>query len=190
MDALWWFYTIVLGAAFAQIAMGMAVQWKIRAATSEPIFLPALLWLGFLLILTIEIWIAVGFYQRTVTSMSILSLLAFLWIPMGILVLSVFLAEPTWSNSAPSSDEERFARLRRPYFTVLVSIPIVNLVHEIALGSAGMDADLLFPVLLAAGAILGFFLRTRKTDAALAGVMLVIICVYLATSYGTVSIPA
>ena len=189
MDALWWFYTIVLGAAFAQIATGMAVQWKIRAATAEPIFLPTMLWLGFLLILTIQVWIAVGFYQRTVTSMSILSLLAFLWVPMGIMVLSVFLAEPTWNGSAPTSDEQRFTRLRRPFFTVLASIPLVNLVHEIALGSAGMDADLLFPVLLAAGAILGFFLRTRKADATLAGVMLVIICVYLVSSYGTVAIP-
>ena len=51
MDALWWFYTILLGAAFAQIAMGMAVQWKIRAATSEPLFWPTVLWLAFLIIL-------------------------------------------------------------------------------------------------------------------------------------------
>lgn len=98
MDALWWFYTILLGAAFAQIAMGMAVQWKIRAATSEPLFWPTVLWLAFLIILTIEVWIAVGFYQRTETSMSIMSLLAFLWVPMGIMTLGVFLAEPTWNG--------------------------------------------------------------------------------------------
>ena len=190
MDALWWFYTIVLGAAFAQIAMGMAVQWKIRAATTEPIFLPSMLWLGFLLILTIEVWIAVGYFQLTVTSMSVLSLLAFLWVPMGILVLGIFLAEPTWNGTAPASDQERFSRLRTPFFVVLLSIPVVNLFHEIALGSAGFDADLLFPLLLSGGAIIGLFLRSRRADALLAGAMLIVMCVYLFTSYGTVSLPA
>ena len=189
MDALWWFYTIVLGAAFAQLAMGLAIQWKIRAASSEPIFLPTVLWLGFLLILTIEVWIAVGFYQRTETSMSILSLLAFLWVPMGIMILGVFLAEPTWNGSAPSSDEERFARLRTPFFTVMASIPVVNLVHEISLGSASFDADLVFPALLTVGAIVGFFLRSRRADALLAGAMLATISLYLVTSYGTITLP-
>jgi hypothetical protein len=190
MDALWWFYTILLGAAFAQIAMGMAVQWKIRAATSEPLFWPTVLWLAFLIILTIEVWIAVGFYQRTETSMSIMSLLAFLWVPMGIMTLGVFLAEPTWNGSAPASEEERFTRLRVPFFTVLASIPAVNLAHELALGSLGWDADLAFPVIMMLGAVAGFFLRTQKSDAILAGGMVVIISVYLVTSYGTISIPA
>ena len=189
MDALWWFYTIVLGAAFAQIAMGIAVQWKIRAATAEPIFLPTMLWLGFLLILTIEVWIAVGSYQRSETSMSILSLLAFLWVPMGIMTLGVFLAEPTWNSGAPNSDEERFARLRTPFFFVLASIPAVNLVHEISLGSAGIDADLAFPLILIVGAVIGFFIRGRRSDALLAGSMVAAISLYLFTSYGTVALP-
>ena len=104
--------------------------------------------------------------------------------------LGVFLAEPTWNGSAPASEEERFTRLRVPFFTVLASIPAVNLAHELALGSLGWDADLAFPVIMMLGAVAGFFLRTQKSDAILAGGMVVIISVYLVTSYGTISIPA
>ena len=187
MDVLWWFYTIVLGAAFAQLAMALAVQWKIRAATGEPLHAPTVLWLVFLLILTIEVWIAVGYYIRTVSSMSVLSLLAFLWVPLGIFILGIFLADGTWGSTAPGSDEERFNRLRRSFFTVLLLIPVVNIVHELTLGSLGLDADLVFPGLIAAGAVVGFVIRGVKADTILAAAMVVMIAVYLLTSYGTVA---
>lgn len=35
MVALWWFYTIVLGAAFAQIAMGMAAKAAIESGCAS-----------------------------------------------------------------------------------------------------------------------------------------------------------
>ena len=187
MDVLWWFYTIVLGAAFAQLAMALAVQWKIRAATGEPLHAATVLWLVFLLILTIEVWIAVGYYIKTVSSMSVLSLLAFLWVPMGILILGVFLADGTWGAKAPGSDEERFSRLRRSFFSVLLLIPVVNFAHELALGSLGVDADLLFPGLIAIGAVIGFFIRGLRADTVLAAAMVAVIAVYLLTSYGTVA---
>lgn len=188
MDVLWWFYMIVLGTAFAQIAMALAVQWKIRAATGDPLYLPTTLWMFFLLVLTIEVWISVGFYVNTVVSMSVLSLMAFLWVPMGILILSVFLSDSTWRGASPTSDEERFSRLRKSFFTVLLLIPLINLAHETILGNASVDQDLLFPLLIAAGAIVGYFLRSTRADTLLAGAMLIVIGTYLFTSYGTVSV--
>ena len=187
MDVLWWFYTIVLGAAFAQLAVALAVQWKIRAGGGPALHAPTVLWLAFLLILTIEVWIAVGYYIKSVSSMSVLSLLAFLSVPMGILILGVFLADGTWGDDAPGSDEERFSRLRRSFFTVLLLIPVVNFAHELALGSLGVDADLLFPGLIAVGAVVGFFIRGLKADTILAAAMVGVITVYLFTSYGTVA---
>lgn len=187
MDVLWWFYTIVLGAAFAQLSLALAVQWKIRAGTGEPLHAPTVLWLVFLLIFTIEVWIAVGYYIRSTSSMSVISLLAFLWVPMGVLILAAFLSDGTWGATAPGTDEERFSRLRRSFFTVLLSIPVVNFVHEWALGSLGVDADLLFPGLIAIGAIIGFTIRGLRADTILAGAMVIVITVYLLTSYGTVA---
>jgi len=186
VDVLWWFYTIVLGGAFTQVAVALAVQWKVRAGAGTPVHPATVLWLVFLLILTIEVWIAVGYYIRTVDSMSIISLLAFLWVPMGILILGVFLADGTWTGAAPGSDEERFSRLRIPFFSVLLLIPMVNVVHEFVLGSLSVDADLLFPGLIAIGAVVGFFIRGVKADGLLAAAMVVVIAVYLLTSYGTV----
>ncbi len=187
MNALWLFYTIVLGAAFAQISLSMAVQWKIHAATGERLYLPTFLWLGFLLILTVEAWVALGDYQRTTTSMSVLSMLAFLWVPLGVFTLSIFLAEPTWNGTAPADDEERFTRLRGSFFTVLLLIPGINLLHEFFLGSVGFDSDLAFAALLILGALIGFRIRTRTADSILAGAMIVVISTYLFLEYGTIS---
>lgn len=187
MDVLWWFYTILLSSAFAQLAVALAVQWKMRAGAGSPVHPPTILWLVFLLVLTIEVWIAVGYYIKTVSSMSIISLLAFLWVPMGILFLGVFLTDSTWIGSAPGSDEERFTRLRTSFFTVLLLIPIVNSVHEFYLGKLSVDADLLFPALIALGALVGYFLRGTRADTMLAAAMVIVISVYLLTSYGTVT---
>lgn len=187
MDVLWWFYTILLGTAFAQLAVSLAVLWKNRAGAGVPLHPPTVLWLVFLLVLTIEVWIAVGYYVRSVTSMSVFSLLAFLWVPMGILFMGVFLTDMTWIGSAPNSDAERFSRLRTSFFMVLLLVPLVNLGHELYLDSLGLDADLLFPGLIAVGALVGFFLRSVRADTLLAAAMLAVIGVYLVTSYGIVS---
>lgn len=188
MDALWWFYTIVLGAAFAQLAVGIAVQWKTHLASGEPMHLPTLLWQVFLVVLTIEVWVAVGFYVSSIRSMSVLSLLAFLAVPMGILVLSVLLADQWWNGAPGLPDEARFARMRPAFFTVLLLIPVINLGHELALGTLGVDGDLFFPLAIAAGAGVGFALRGPRADALLATAMTGVTLAYLLVSYGTVSV--
>ncbi|MGI9196475.1 MAG: hypothetical protein ACR2KE_03335, partial [Candidatus Nanopelagicales bacterium] len=60
---MWWFYTVILGIAFGQILMELAVafrDWR-RVPTSRP-FWPAILWLAFLLVLVVQVWIAVTYY--------------------------------------------------------------------------------------------------------------------------------
>ena len=188
MDLPWWFYSILLGTAFAQLAVALAVQWKVRAGAGVALHPPTMLWLVFLMVLTIEVWVAVSYYVRAISSMSILSLLAFLLVPMGILIMGVFLADSTWTGAAPGSDEERFSRLRPSFFAVLLLVPLVNFAHEFYLGSLGFDADLVFPALIAVAAVVGFFLRTSRADTVLAAAAVAVIAVYLVTSYGTVSV--
>lgn len=188
MDALWWFYTVVLGAAFTQIALAIALQIKTRVGSGVPVHWPNLLWQFFLTILTIEAWIAVGYFQRSLQSMSVLNLLGFLWVPMGILMLSVFLADQWWNGAAAQGDEERFNRLRPAFFTVLLLLPVVNLLHSASMGALAFNADLLFQLLIALGAVIGFFLRTLRADVILSAAMLAVITIYLFTSYGTITL--
>lgn len=188
MDGLWWFYTVLLGAAFAQLAVGIALQWKTHIVIGDSMHWPTLLWQVFLLALTIEVWVSVGFYIRTLTTMSVLSLLAFLAVPMGILVLSVLLADQWWNRSPAMSDEERFVRVRRAFFIVLLAIPVINIAHELVLGSLALDADLFFPLAIAGGALAGLVVRARRADSSLAAAMVVLVVAYLLTTYGTVSV--
>ena len=55
------------------------------------------------------------------------------------------------------------------------------------LGKLALDADLLFPALIAAGALAGYFLRGTRADTLLAAAMVTVISVYLLTSYGTIT---
>ncbi len=188
MDVLWWFYTVILGAAFTQVSIAIAVQWKTSSATGERLHLPTLLWQIFLIILTVQVWVAVSVYLRTVESMSVLSLLAFLWVPMGLLILSIFLADQWWNGRSTDDDEQRFNALRRPFFVVLILIPVINLVHEIAMGSAGFDDDTLFPLAIAIGGVIGLRLRSVRADSILAAAEILLVLVYLFAFYGSVSI--
>lgn len=188
MDVLWWFYTVILGAAFIQVSISIAVQWKTSSANRERLHLPTLLWQVFLIILTVQVWVAVSVYLRTVESMSVLSLLAFLWVPMGLLILSVFLADQWWNGKSTEDDEQRFNALRRPFFLVLILIPVINLVHEITMGTASLDADTLFPLAIALGGVIGLRLRSARADSILAVAEILLVLVYLFAYYGTVSV--
>ncbi len=188
MSDLWWFYTIILGGAFGSIAASIAVQWKTRLVSGGSLHWPTLLWQIFLLILTVQVWIAVGYYQKSVHETSILGLLAFLWVPLGILILSIFLADQWWNGDGGHPDDHRFGRLRRAFFSVLFLIPVVNLVHEAFLGSLGWDADTFFPVAIAVGAVVGLFIRSHRADTVLAAVMTAVIAVYLVGYYGSVAV--
>lgn len=139
---------------------------------------PTLLRFVFLILLTIQVWIAVGYFVGKITSISVLMLLAFLWVPLGILILTVFLSDGTWGTNSPASDEDCFNLMGRSFFIVLMLIPFVSIVHELVLGTLGIDEDLYFPTLIMVCVFFGLFLRK----------VVALISTYLFTFYNTVSV--
>ncbi len=195
---MWWFYTVVLGMSFGQILQELAVAVRDWARSGPPSadgaraesprarpFLPAMLWQVFLLVLVVEVWLAVTYYRRTLNTIPVLELLAFLVVPAGILVMS-FLLPVTGSDKAGPPPQEAFARVRPVFFGVLIGIVAVNLLHGVLIGQQGIDADLGFQCLVVAGAAVGLRLRTARADAVLAVLMIGVLSAYIGLEYSTV----
>lgn len=186
---MWWFYTVILGMSFGQVLseLAMAVREWARDPDRRP-FVPAMMWQVFLLALIVEVWLAVTYYRETVTSISILELLAFLVVPAGILIMSFLLpaaAAPDPAGHAVTA-ATAFGRVRPLFFGVLIVLVAVNLLHGFLIGQQGWDADLLFQCLIVAGAVTGLFVRTTRADIVLAAVMIIIIATYIGVGYSTV----
>lgn len=186
---MWWFYTVVLGMSFGQILQELAVavrDWA-RAAPGSPVarpFLPAMLWQIFLLVLVVQVWLGVTYYRRTLDTIPVLELLAFLAVPAGILVMSYLL--PVTGGADKPTPQESFARVRPVFFGVLIGIVAVNLLHGLLIGQQGLDADLLFQILIVAGGLIGLRLRSSAGDAVLAVAMIVVLGAYIGLEYSTV----
>lgn len=182
---MWWFYTVILGMAFGRVLQELAVtlrDW--RYGTRRP-FAPAMLWQGFLLALIVQVWLAVKHAIHT-DEISVLALLAYLAVPSGILVMSFLLPQ---SELEPQHDPEAaFSRVRPVFFGVLIGMVAINLLHTFLIGQRGMDVDLLFQCLLAAGGLSGLFIRRIGGDVALAAAMLMVVCVYIGVGYSTVEV--
>lgn len=180
-----WFYAIVLGAAFAQVARDLALQVRdtVRLGTSR-IFWPTILWQVFLLLLCIEVFIAVAAYTSQPQDRSVLNFMAFLAVPVGIFIASLLLEGGPDEALNPRNC---FARSRRVLFAIIVALPATNIVHELILGEAGLDGDLLFQVVLIAGGAIGFFVRSTRGDVILALGMNVVMATYIGTMYSTVT---
>ena len=188
MSSLWWLYTIVLGDAFATVARSLATSLKHRRVSPDSrLFLPALTWQIFLMILIVEVWVALTYYLRTLTSISIFSMLAFLAIPIGIFIMASVLNNAVKKDTEPN-EEMIFARSRPLFFGVLIAIPAINIVHEAILGNAGLDSDLLFQVLIIVGGVVGLFIRKRNADLVLAVIMSLVVLTYILVDYSTVTI--
>jgi hypothetical protein len=162
---MWWFYTVILGMAFGRVLQELAVTMRDwRHGTRQP-FAPAMLWQAFLLVLIVQVWLAVKYAVHT-KEISVLGLLAFLTVPSGILVMSFLLPQ---SDPDPQHDPEvAFNRVRPMFFGVLIGILAINLLHTFLIGQRGLDLDLLFQCLLAAGGLFGLFLRRTRADIAMA----------------------
>jgi hypothetical protein len=206
---VWWLYTIVLGMAFGQVARNLASQAKrARLEPGARVHLATVLWEVFLLLLIVQVWIAVSYFQETVTALTVLELAGFLSVPVAIFVLTTILSEndkDILSESDKDTDgdedaegdsgkddavdpyERAFCRLRPLFFGVLLAMIAINLLHGFLRGDPGSPLDLAAQALLAAGALTGFFLRSRRADAILAVAMVVLIAGYIAAGYGTVS---
>ena len=186
---MWWFYTVVLGMSFGQILQELAVavrEWS-REPGRRP-FGPAVLWQFFLLVLVVQVWLAVTYYRATVLEISILRLIAFLAVPAGTFVMCFLLPV----SGAPRDDEatpaQNFERVRPVFFGVLIAIVVINLAHGLAVGELALDIDLLFQGLIILGAVIGLFLRTRRSDVVLALAMIAVVCAYIGLGYSTVAV--
>lgn len=181
---MWWFYTVILGMAFGRVLQELAVALRDgRNGTRRP-FVPAMLWQVFLLALIVQVWLSVKYSVRT-PEISVLSLLAFLCVPAGILMMSFLLPGSDPGGRDPGSD---FSRVRPLFFGILVAMVAINVAHTYLLGQRGLDADLLFQGLLAAGAVTGLLLRRSGADISLAVAMTLVVLTYIATGYSTVEV--
>ncbi len=184
---MWWFYTVVLGMSFGQILQELATAVRDWARSGDPVrrpFPPAMLWQVFLLVLVVQVWLGVTYYRRTLQTIPVLELLAFLVVPAGILVMS-FLLPVTRDDDGPPP-VEAFARVRPVFFGVLIGIVAVNLLHGVLIGQQGLDADLVFQSLIVAGAAIGLRLRTVRSDTVLAALMIGVLSAYIGSEYSTV----
>ncbi|MEX1210658.1 MAG: hypothetical protein WEA35_07295 [Candidatus Nanopelagicales bacterium] len=209
--SVWWFYTIVLGMAFGQVSRNLAMQVKdARLHPERRGHLPTILWEIFLLLLIVQVWVAVTYYRETLDVLSVLELAAFLAVPLAIFLLATMLSDndsdgdegaegaegdpdgdqdSTGPDGAPADPQERaFSRLRPIFFGVLITMIAVNIVHSLARGDLEMGIDLYAQVLLILGAILGFFLSSRRADAILATAMIATVVAYIALAYDEVSV--
>lgn len=191
MVDLWFLYTIVLGAAFALVATAMARAVKMRCTQpGSRLFVTGLLWQGFLLLLVVQVWIAVAYYQTTVTQLSVLSLLAFLLVPVGIFVMGTLLDGDQTVNDQQDSPREVFDRVRPVFFATLMAMVIGNIVHEWVLDPRNMtvDSDLLFQLALVAGAVVGLVNRRRTLDPWIALALIVVLCAYILSDYAVIAV--
>lgn len=187
---MWWFYTIILGMSFGQVLEELAKavrDWSREPAGRRP-FLPAMLWQIFLLALIIQVWLAVTYYRETVRQISILELLAFLAVPVGILVMSFVLPDARPESRSGMSAAATFGRIRPIFFGVLIAMVAVNLLHGFLIGQQDLDFDLVFQCLIIAGAVVGLRLRNTVADSVLAAVMIAIVLTYIGVGYSSVNV--
>jgi hypothetical protein len=195
---VWWFYTIVLGGAFAQVARSLAGQAKeARLKPAQRVHAATVLWEVFLLLLIVQVWVAVGYYRETLGSMTVLQLAAFLAVPVGIFLLATILNDNgAKSDDAPSDGDPEssdpqaaaFGRLRTLFFGVVIAMVAINMLHSWLRGDLVPGIDLAAQSAIVVGAVIGLFLRSRKADAVLAIVMIVVIAAYLGLAYGSVTV--
>ena len=181
---VWWFYTVVLGMAFGKILEELAVgvrDWT-QDRGRRPFF-PVMLWRTFLLILIVQVWLAVTYYRGAVTEVSILEMAAFLIVPAGIMIMTFLLPE---TGSDHDTAAWAFGRVRSVFFAVLIAMVGVNLAHGFLIGHQSWDIDLLFQVLIVAGAVAGLLVRSARADTVLAAAMIVAVITYIGVGYSTV----
>lgn len=191
MNALWWLYAVLLGAALANIVMSLTLQVKGRLVARIPVHLPSFLWGIVIALLAIQVWVASVYEQESTTEVNVLELAAFLWVPLSTLVMSVLLGEQWWESRAAGqamTAQEQFPRIIGAVLWVFVVLIAVNLVHQAFSGSLQADLDRLFQLLLGLVAAAGLLSRRLRESVSLAVVAVVVLTAYLVLVYGTVGV--
>lgn len=190
MNALWWLYAVVLGAALANITITLTLAVKARLVTGSHVHLPTFLWGLFFALLAMQVWIASVVYQDSLTEVTVIEALALLWVPLSILISSVFLGEHWWDSSITESPSaaEQFPRVITAVLWVLVFMVVVNELQRAARGDLLVDINLFFPGALALLALAGIIVRRLRESWMLPALMLVVLIMYTAIGYSTVGV--
>lgn len=191
MGDLWWLYTIVLGGGFALVSQSLAEDLKRRRIDPQNrLFVTGLVWQVFLLLLIVQVWVAFTYYQRTVETISVVSMIAFIAVPLAIFIMGVLISGNVPGTVGDLSEGEMFDRVRPVFFGTLIVLVLGNIAHETVLGNAGVDLDLLFQMLIVIGGVVGLFSRGRPLDLWLGVVMSGVVIAYILIGYSTVSVVA
>ena len=180
MGELWFFVGVLVGIALDSPLRYFARSLKSRSQVRPS--LTVLVWQLFLVVLLIEFWVAS--ISVSGTDMGIAQFLLFLLLPFGAMVLSS-LSSPTVEPGADQYAE--FMAEKLPFFAILAALPVISLLREVVAGeSIPLDADLVYRVLVFAGALIGMLIRSPRVATVHAVAMLVLITTYLLDVYATV----
>jgi hypothetical protein len=180
VDYLWFFVGVLVGVALDSPIRFLATSLRERRRVApDP---TVVVWQLFLVVLLIEFWVASISVSQG--DMDVAQFLLFLLLPFGAMVLST-LSSPTVD---PDVDQfEEFQAQRPAFLGVLALLPVISLLREVVAGeSIPLDADLVYRVLVIAGALVGLAMRSRRSSLLHALAMLVLISAYLFDVYGTV----
>ncbi|CAB4615904.1 unannotated protein [freshwater metagenome] len=182
MEHLWFFVGILAGAAVRSPLEYLAHSLRDRrVVTPSP---TVIVWQLFLIVLLIEFWIASLSVSKD--AMGIGQFLLFLLLPFGAMVLAT-LSKPTVKPDVDQFTE--FESQRNVFFFILAALPVISLLRELVAGeSIPFDADLVYRILVFVGALLGLFIKKRRTAFVHALAMLALISTYLLDVYATVPV--
>jgi hypothetical protein len=190
VNALWWLYAVVLGAALANTTITLTLAVKSRLVTGSRVHVPTVLWGLFFALLSMQAWIASVGYQASLAEVTVLEALARLWVPLSILASSVLLGEHWWGSSTDESPSaaEQFPRVITAVLWVFLVMVIVNEVLRASRGDLVVDIDLFFPGAMALLAACGIVIPRWRDGWPLPGLMLVLLTSYTALGYSTVGV--
>ncbi|MFM1917700.1 MAG: hypothetical protein RJB01_1215 [Actinomycetota bacterium] len=190
VNALWWLYAVVLGAALANTTITLTLAVKSRLVTGSRVHVPTVLWGLFFALLSMQAWIASVGYQASLAEVTVLEALALLWVPLSILASSVLLGEHWWGSSTDESPSaaEQFPRVITAVLWVFLVMVIVNEVLRASRGDLVVDIDLFFPGAMALVAACGIVIPRWRDGWPLPGLMLVLLTSYTALGYSTVGV--
>jgi len=145
--------SIVLGLGLTHLLAGAAKLMRRRTAVR--FYGPALIWMGLLFLLHVQIWWAI-FELRDVAVWTFFSFLLVLAIPTLVYLLT-FLLVPAFDQGRRVDQKADYFENRRWFFGIFALVPLVSLAQELAIsGAIQWDADPVFRLGFLGLGIVGF----------------------------------
>lgn len=192
---LWFFIAFVSGWGLRIIVRNIGDLMQSRSYTKT--YPAVLLWNIFLVLLIVEMWVAAPFNDTDVVKTS--AYLLFVLLPTAVMVLGYVLQPwrgPFESKSEDSEEEpekflpleQAFNRNRIVFFGVLLALPILSILRELLENEFDPSTlDFGFRLVIAAGALVGLFIKGKNANTILAAVMIVVIFIYTVVVFPFVS---